>query len=257
MNIRKTRLPDIRQVPPIGLVVLALLLWQLQQPMAVLAEQLKSNSYTIQFGNFNITSGEKNSASYNVTDTVGQLAAGPFGTYNSTTYFVGSGFQYIYQIPEFSFTISSLAIDFGQLIANTPVTRTHTLTITTRGGSGYKVYAIADAPPTSLTSANTIPSTICDAGTCTISSAQPWVNSSTTGFGYNMGGHDIPGDFTNSTYFRPFPITSLGQTIQQVMGSTNIATNRQSTVTYKINIPGDQASGQYETAVKYIAVPGY
>ena len=74
----------------------------------VQAERLESDSYIIQFGNFNVTSGTKTSGNFSLTDTVGQTADGPLSNGN---YFVGSGFQYLYQIGEFSFSISDLSID--------------------------------------------------------------------------------------------------------------------------------------------------
>ena len=69
----------------------------------VLAETLESSSYVIQFGNFNVTSGEKSNSNYAVTDTVGQTGAGPYGQLGSSTYFVGSGFQYIYPFDQYQF----------------------------------------------------------------------------------------------------------------------------------------------------------
>src|SRR5687768_2947085 len=110
-----------------------LFLFALACPAVLKADELRSDSFVIQFGNFNVTSGEKSSASYSVTDTVGQTADGPFGQYGSSGYFVGSGFQYIYQIDEFAFTISQTAIDLGVLTPGIHNTASHTLTINTRG----------------------------------------------------------------------------------------------------------------------------
>ena len=45
--------------------------------------------------------------------------------------------------------------------------------------------------------------------------------------------------------------------MQIVMSSNNVANARQSTVTYKAGIGSSQASGSYETAVVYVAVPGF
>jgi hypothetical protein len=223
----------------------------------VLAERLESDSYIIQFGNFNVTAGQKDSASYTVTDTVGQIAAGPYGQYGSSTYFIGSGFQYIYQIQDFKFIISKLAIELGLLSPGGHNTDSHTLTISTRGAGGYTIYAYELHPLRQRQASAFIPDTSCDAGTCTSSLAGLWQNQSVAGFGYNMTGNDIPADFTNLNYFRPFADYSLNAPMQVVMSSTNVATNRQSTVTYKAGVDGDQEAGIYETGVVYIAVPGY
>lgn len=221
------------------------------------AERLESDSFVIQFGNFNMTSGEKSSASYNVTDTVGQTAAGPFGQYGSSTYFLGSGFQYIYQIDQFSFSISKTAIDFGLLTAGAHTTDSHTMTITTKGAGGYIVYAYEARPLTHTNSIDIIPNTTCDAGTCTYSTAQLWQNVNIGGFGFNMSGQDIPADFVTTDYYRAFADRSAGEPMQVVMSSTNIANARQSTVTYKAGLFGSEAAGNYETGVSYVAVPGY
>ena len=49
-----------------------------------LAERLVSESYVIQFGNFNMGAGKREGTLYNVSYTLGQTAAGPYGDYGST-----------------------------------------------------------------------------------------------------------------------------------------------------------------------------
>jgi hypothetical protein len=222
-----------------------------------LAERLESDSYVIQFGNFNMTAGEKSSTNYNVTDTVGQTGAGPFGSYGGSSYFVGSGFQYIYQIDDFSFQISQVAVDLGTLTPNTHNTASHNLTITTRGAGGYNVYAYELHPLRHSNGSATIPDTTCNAGTCTQTTAGVWTTLTVTGFGYNMSGHDVPAAFVDSTYYKQFADNSLAEAMQVVMSSSNIASNRTATVTYKAGVSGIQAAGNYQTGVAYIAVPGY
>ena len=223
----------------------------------IIADRLESDSYIVTFGNFNVTSGEKSSATYNVTDTVGQVGSGPYGEYGSSAYFVGGGFQYIYQIDAFAFSISDVSIDFGELNAGTHSTDSNDLTITTRGAGGYTIYAYETHPLRHADGTTDILDTDCDAGTCTISDAQVWSNQSDPGFGFNINGHDTPVDFTDSTYFRPFADDEDGDTMQVVMSSSNIANARTATVTYKAGIAGNQAAGNYETHIIYVAVPGY
>ena len=221
------------------------------------AERLESDNYVITFGNFNVTSGEKSSASYNVTDTVGQTGAGPYGEYGTSSYFVGSGFQYIYQIDSFSFQISKVLIDFGELAENTHNTDSHTLTITTKGAGGYSVYAFEEHPLRQENGTEEIQDTTCDSGTCSHTSAAVWSDQTIAGFGYNMSGNDIPANFIDNTYFKSFADNESADEMQVVMSSNNIANQRQSTVTYKAGIGNLQASGNYETSVVYVAVPGY
>ncbi|PIQ80598.1 MAG: hypothetical protein COV78_04690 [Candidatus Pacebacteria bacterium CG11_big_fil_rev_8_21_14_0_20_34_55] len=221
------------------------------------AQNLTSNSWIIQFGNFNVTSGEKNSASYNVTDTVGQTGSGPYGSYGSSSYFVGSGFQYIYQIDNFSFDISKTLVNLGELVPNIHSTDSHTLTITTKGAGGYSVYAYEIHPLRLVNGADEIVDTTCNTGSCTHLVAGVWNNQSIPGFGYNMSGNDIPANFIDSTYYKNFADDETADNMQIVMSSVNIASQRQATVTYKAGINSNQASGNYETGIIYVAVPGY
>lgn len=240
-----------------GLLAGILFLSTALQPQLTQADRFDSANYTIQFGNFNITSGEKSSANYNVTDTVGQTGAGPYGGMGTNSYFIGGGFQYIYPLRDFEFSLSSLEIDLETLLPGAPVSKNHTMTVTTRGAGGYKVYAIADHSLRHSDGSTTIPATTCDAGTCTITTAQLWTNDNIPGFGYNMTGQDIPTDFSTAAYFRPFADASLSQAMQVVMSSANLAIDHVATVTYKAGVSGSQAAGRYSTTVKYVAVPAY
>lgn len=222
----------------------------------VRAESLESDSYVIQFGNFNITAGEKDSASYRVTDTVGQTGAGPYGEYGVSNYFVGGGFQYIYQIQPFFFSISKLNIDFGTLVPTLHATDSHGLTIGTGGAGGYTIYSYEQHPLRHQDGVYTIPDTTCDASDCDETTATVWSNQNIPGFGFNMTGDDIAADFTNANYYRQFADISSAEDMQPIMSSANVGT-RQATVTYKAGIPGDQAAGQYSTSIIFVAVPTY
>ena len=222
-----------------------------------MAERLESESFVIQFGNFNVTSGEKASANYNVTDTVGQTAAGPFGQYGSSSYFVGAGFQYIYQIGQFHFSISDIDIQLGELIAGTHNTDSNVLTIYTKGAGGYTVYAYEAHPLQHSNGTTDIPDTTCDNGLCSETSATVWTNQTIPGFGFNVSGDNVASDFINNTYFRQFADLSSAENAQAIMSSVNIAEGDQATVTYKAGITAYQAAGNYQTNIVYIAVPGY
>lgn len=218
------------------------------------ADDMSSTSFRLQFGTLNITSGTKTSASYNLTDTAGQTAAGQFG---KTNHIVGSGFQYIYPLQTFSFKISSTSIPFGSLIIGTFATVTQSLQVTSIGAGGYKVTASEDHPMQLISNSSiTIPNTSCDSG-CTSTTAKPWTSASNTGLGYNMSGNDVPSSFIDSTYFKQFADLSSGGTAQVVMSSSHVGTNRRAVVTYQISIGASQAAGDYQTQVTYIATPGY
>jgi hypothetical protein len=218
----------------------------------VRAETMNSNNYTIRTGNFNITSGLKSSASYSLTDTVGQTVAEYF---SSTGYHVKAGFQYLYTLYNFSFAISDLTVSLS-LAPNTFSTDSHTL-IVTAPGQGYSVTAHQTSKLTKSGSSDTIPDTTCDAGPCTETSATVWATATNNGFGYNVTGDDRATDFINSTYFRPFPDNSLGESPAVVMTTTQAGKNRTATVTYQVSPSGSQAAGNYATNIIYIATPVY
>jgi hypothetical protein len=244
---------------PIALVTtvattLLLVLGSLASTKIVFAQNLESDSYIIQFGNFNVTSGAKGSASYNLTDTVGQVGSGP---YSSTSYFVGAGFQYIYQIGEFSFSLSKTLIDFGELIIGIHSTDSHTINISTKGAGGYSVYAYELHPLRHQNGIIDIPNTTCDNNDCDHINAATWVNESIPGFGYNMSGDDVPSEFVSGDFFKSFADDEASEDMQVVMSSNDIANQREATTLYKAGIDSNQAAGQYETAVVFVAVPGY
>jgi len=217
------------------------------------AQTLTSPNYILRQGNFNMTSGAKSSASYNLTDTVGQIAAEFF---SSAGYHVKAGFQYMYTLYDFSFSISSLAINLGSLTPNTFTTASHTLTVTAPG-QGYSVTAYETNKLTKSGSSDTIPDTTCDSGPCTESAATVWTTATNNGFGYNATGNDIATDFVGATYFRPFPDLSASESPAVIMTTTSAGKNRVATITYKVSPSGTQAAGNYSTQIVYIATPTY
>ena len=215
------------------------------------AQSMLSPNYTIRLGNFNMTSGLKSSTSYSLTDTVGQIAANYF---SSTGYHVKAGFQYLYTLYDFAFSVNSLSADLGPLSPGGFSSASTVLTVTAPG-QGYSV-TTGEMGKLTNASSNTIPDTGCNAG-CTTTSAGVWTSTSAYGFGYNMSGSDIPADFAGSTYFRPFPDLSLGGTPATVMASTAAGRGRIATATYQAAISGTQAGGTYSTQIIYIATPVY
>ena len=215
--------------------------------------EITSPNYIIQMPNLNSGAGLPTSSNYKVSSTIGQTAPGLF---SSAGYRVKSGFQYIYSIIPFSFTVSSTSINFGSLIAQTPSTATNTLTVSSGGAGGYQVKASENNPLKIGSTGTTIPDTNCDIS-CSETTAGVWTSSSRYGFGFNMSGDDIPADFTNSTYYRQFANRDGAESPQIVMSSIYVGTGRQSTVAYKVNISGIQPAGVYNNMITYTAIPSY
>lgn len=223
----------------------------------VQAETLESSSFIIQFGNFNVTSGEKSGATYNVTDTVGQTGAGPYGEFGTANYFVGGGFQYIYPLDRFRFTISKTDIDLGELTAFAHNTDTNVLTITAPTAGGYQIYAYEQHPLKLSVSSATIADTTCDNNDCDQTVAKIWQDTSVGGFGFNVNGTDKATDFTNTNFFRQFADNALSEPMQLIMSNSGYSVDRTATVTYKAGLSGSEPAGRYDTAIIFVAVPAY
>ncbi len=227
------------------------------------AATFKSSSYTIDWGNLNITGGKKTSTNFNLTDTVGQNAP---GQYNSTGYQVKSGFQYIYDPNwRFVFTLDKLAINFSNMTPGVGITDTNIISIAAPSLSGYQIM-VYENHPLQINSSKTINDTSCDSNSCNISTSGLWNNNNTYGFGFNVVGINnsmvntnigTSNYFTDQSYFRPFANRSISQNPQVIMSENRPTKKSYARITYKINIPVFQSTGKYENSITYIAIPKY
>ena len=241
------------------LLILCLLILLNPLRLPVSAQTMRSDSYEVHMGNFNMTAGKKSSENYQVTDTVGQTAS---GLYKSEGYQVGAGFWYLKRKVPFTFTISEINLNFGLLTPQVPKVLTNTLTVSAGGAGGYQVSAFENHPLMSAAE-NYIPDTLGDNGNASEITAAPWTQNTTYGFGFRMSGDDIPNDFNNPACspncFRQFadPTASPPEEPQIVMSSVDLARHAEATASYKINISGDQPAGVYQNQIIFIAIPLY
>ncbi len=219
------------------------------------AQTMSNTNYIIRMGNLNSIAGKPTGPNYKVSFTSGQTGANLF---TGSNYKVKLGFQYIYPLYVFRFSISSVLVDFGIITPGTPITRAQRLTVSNRSAHGYQVTVSQNHNLRVNASGNEIPQTACDSGfTCTTSTANVWNTSIAYGFGYNcanVSGTDCVSGFTDSTYYKPF-ISSPSAVV--VMSSANIGSNRMSDMTYKVNVPNTQAAGLYTNILNYIATPTF
>ncbi|MEK7160306.1 MAG: hypothetical protein AAB702_02395 [Patescibacteria group bacterium] len=218
------------------------------------AQTMTNAYYILQMGNLNSIAGKPTGPTYKVSYTVGQTGANLFSGPN---YKVRAGFQYIYSIIPFRFSISSTLVDFGIIEPGTPVTRANTLTVSNGSANGYQVTVSQNHNLRVDASGNEIPPTVCDAGSCTPTTAAAWTSSLAYGFGYrcdNVTGTDCNSQFSGSTFFRPF---IASPSAVAVMSSANVGRSRKSDITYKVNISNIQAAGLYTNIINYIATPTF
>lgn len=218
---------------------------------------MSNSNWIIDFANLNMTSGKPTGANYKVSNTVGQIAP---GLYSGTNYKVRAGFQYVYSIIPFRFTITGLTIDFGALSPTNPVTRTNTLTISNGTANGYNVYAYENHALLKQGTGSMIPDTACDNGLCTENTSAAWSSSLTYGFGYrcdNVTGTDCGDGFSTSTFYKQFANNTYSESGAPLMKGTNVGRTKVVTITYKVNVSGTQPPGDYFNYITHLAVPTF
>lgn len=219
------------------------------------AQTMRNNDYILKWGNFNSVAGRASDGNTNITFTGGQTA---IGLYSGSNFKVRSGFQYIYSIIPFTFTISSTTINFGTLNPGEPITRTNNLIISNGSAFGYQVTAQENHELRVLSTGQTIPDTTCDAGTCTETTSALWNSPLTYGFGYrcdDISGTDCSTDFNTANFYKQFANTEQTETPQVIMSGAEVGRDLEIEVTYKVNISASQAAGGYQNSIMYIATP--
>src|ERR1035437_9265307 len=228
----------------IVLAILFSLIFNLKSTFPALAQTMSNASYIIRMGNLNSISGKPTGSGFKLSYTSGQT--GP-GLYSGTNYKVRAGFQYISSIIPFRFSITNNFIDFGTIDPTTPVLRTSLLTVSNGSAFGYQVTASDNHNLRSNGSGAEIPPTACgDSGpTCDPNTAGPWTSTLTYGFGYrcdNEAGTDCNTQFSDATFYKPF---AASPSAAIVMSGVRVGRNKQTQITYKVNISGSQAAGLY------------
>ncbi len=236
-----------------SIFILSVLCLQIRAAHAI---NMHSTQYRIQFSDINIGGTTHTSSSYKISSTLGQTAAREF---DSNGYVIKAGFQYLHSIIPFLFRLSKTSVNFGTITAGNFYDDTATITVSFGSAGQYQVKVAEQGPLKTFAGNASIPDTTCNGGasTCTVSTAAVWNNASRDGFGYNMTGTDIPADFTDSTYFRPFPDTNAAGSPQVVMSSVNVGVTHQSTIKFRLAVSATQAAGSYQTVVKFVATPSF
>jgi len=231
-------------------------------PRPTRAQEMTSENFKIQGGNFNMTSGSKSSTNFNLSDVVGETAAGVFA---SKGFLIQSGFLNVSAGETFTFTVTPALLDFGQLIANNPIERELHIGISTGNVAGYKIGVSENHPLSSQTGAE-IPDTTCDPADggaskkqpqpCTYSIASKWMASTTYGFGYRMTGRTVSSNFSASNLFRPYAATSRNEDPALIMQSTQTKVTDSAVMSVKVNIDQHQPVGIYTNNLRFTASVG-
>lgn len=119
----------------------------------------------------------------------------------------------------------------------------------------YQVSLIQQEPFQSVRG-DRIESTLCDNADspCSDSTAKLWRSADVQGFGYNLGGANIPDDFLSNDYYRQFSRRYEFETPTQIIEGVT-TTNTQTTVTLKATQPQDELGSTYQTVLYIRALP--
>mgnify|MGYP001589165615 CR=1 FL=1 len=190
------------------------------------------------------------------------------GEASSTNFIWQSGFLYFGSTPagpKFSLTVSGLdagtategvvtdvsttplAINFNDLNFNEEVEAAHRLTVKTNAPKGYQVFIFARSPLSGLEEIAPV------AGTNEF--PIPWgiTTGSSSAFGYHAGDDTLSG---GSGRFAPNnSYAQLEEIPQEVVFSAHPTGLQATDVVFKIQITEEQAAGDYETEIGYVAVP--
>lgn len=217
-----------------------------------IAQNMSSQNFRIEGGNFNMTSGNKASQNFKLSDVVGQTAAGIFA---SKGYIIQAGFLNGAAGTAISLSVNPAVVDFGTLTANSPIEKSLRITISNGNATGYTIRVSENQPLTTLAGAEII-DTACDAkNPCTAASASKW-SQNQTGFGYKMIGRTIPQDFNKDGYYRPFPATKRNDQPALIMQSQAKRVVDQATMTLRVNVNQNQPVGQYRNVLSFSALVG-
>lgn len=220
----------------------------------VIAQDMSSQNFKIQGGNFNLTAGSKSSQHYKLTDVVGQTAANVF---TSKGYIINAGFLQSAGAAPFVFTVSPPVVDFGVLTPNMPIEKNLTIYISNGDVTGYSIKA-SENQPLETTAGAEIPDTVCDSSgnPCTQTQSARWTANNTYGFGYRMAGLTIPKDFNKEGYYRPFAASRRNESAITVMESQARKVKDTGLMTLRLNTSPSQPVGQYQNVISFIALAG-
>lgn len=202
-----------------------------------------------------MTSGNKESAKYKLSDVVGQTSAAIF---TSKGYLIQSGFLNGAAGDVFLFTVSPTVVDFGTIYPNNPLEKKVKLTVGNGNTNGYTVTTVENQPLSTSVGAQ-IPDTACDLSSgyiCTINTSNRWTDAVSYGLGYRMSGKTVPKDFDKVNFFRPFASLSRNEKPILIMQSNAKKAMDQAAMTIKLNVSRQQPVGLYRNIINFTAIAG-
>ena len=238
------------------LLLLICLTLPLTIPHSAHAEITTNDNWSIQVHDINL-----NSNTPATSNQKNQLTKAPDEefTEGGKNYKIKTGFDNSKSHSTISLNISNRIIDFGILSPTNNIYRTSSIDFKT-GKDNYGILiASLDHPLRTSDSNTSIPDSTCDNGSCSETTAAPWTNTLTYGFGYrcdNIKSSNCATDFKNSDYYKQFSDSSKNEK-PEILSTSNTDKNQEMQITYKINIAKSQPTDPYSNTITYILIPGY
>lgn len=215
----------------------------------IYAADMESPRFRIESGSIDFTIPENNS------QTASSVKNPESDEFDRVGVLVKSDNQSTKNFP-FRIVVEKSLLSMKDIVPNTPSVTSSVISVT-GGRTAYQVTA-TELDQLKKLSGEAIPDTQCSVKRrCTYTLAAPWDSISSYGFGYSLSGQDIPKDFENSRFFRPFSNSGKNKETIVIMKGTDKSDERHSTITLKSIVSAVQADGTYETVIEIAAIPGY
>lgn len=224
---------------------------------AARAQEMSSQNFKIEGGNFNMTSGNKSSQNFKLSDVVGQTVSSVF---ISKGFIIQSGFANSAAGAPFAFSVSPALVDFGTLSPNIPVEKEVKISISNGNATGYNVKVSQNQPLTTSVAAE-IPDTVCDPPSggqqpCNKTAASVWTKNTSYGYGYKVSGKTVTSDLLKDNYYRPFAQTKKNEQAALILESHAKKVVDQATMTLRLAVGPNQPVGQYRNVISFTAMVG-
>jgi hypothetical protein len=205
---------------------------------------MSSNNYKINADSINEGGGFSQSASYKVSDTLGEAVNGEG---SSASYISKAGFQYMIN-SYLILNLGSTAADLGTLIPGTPVTGQTAVYVTTDAWGGYTLNVSEDHQ---LRHSDNVTEITDFSGT--IATPLLWESPNNTGFGFSVtSGTGVDAKWGSNPNFKYAAFPLISTTVHTKTGYKSAVD--ETTIGYKADVGSSQKNGAYSCTITYTAV---
>lgn len=204
-------------------------------PLVVGSASMSSENYSLSVDAISVGGDLSTSTNYKVYDTVGESPGSHATQTTSTNYIIEAGFQAAASGVILSARLSTAAVSLGTLSSEAVSTASQTLTVTTNSPTGYTATIAEDGNLRS--GANDINDV--NDGTVTAGAEE-----------YGIRTSGAAGQMNNSD-------TAITTSAQTAASTSTIATNEETTITYKAAASSNTESGTYSHTVTFTTTVNY